>query len=144
MNEARADKNRADRKKRTPPPPSPALPRDFAFVDSPAGYRDPAAIVVHIPGVVRSKQKLFAIYAKALHFPRYFGWNWDAFEECLLDLSWLPPDRPIAIVHEDLPFGSGGENRAIYLDVLRDIATKHATAGKRSVQIIMPAALRVD
>lgn len=35
-----------------------------------------------------SKQKFLNVCAHALGFPEYFGDNWDAFEECLTDLSW--------------------------------------------------------
>jgi hypothetical protein len=39
---------------------------------------------------VRRKEDLLDILATALNFPAYFGRNWDAAEECLRDLSWLP------------------------------------------------------
>src|SRR5687767_14416178 len=97
-------------------PPFPALPRGFAFVESPAQFGDPATLIVRLPRGIRSKQTLLAVLADKLRFPGYFGWNWDALEECLGDLAWLPPDRPIAIVHEDLPFSPRSDNRATYLD----------------------------
>ena len=140
MNEVGKPKNR-DSKGRSHSP-SPALPRDFIFVDEPGDYRDPAAIIVRIPVGVRSKRKLFAIFAATLHFPKYFGWNWDAFEECLRDLSWLPPSRPIAIVHEELPFGAGGDNRGVYLDVLRCMVNRRAEAADRALQVVMPTSLQ--
>ncbi len=106
---------------------------DFVFVESPADFHDPTAIMVRLPPGIRSKQKLFAIFAHALRFPRYFGWNWDAFEECLSDRSWLQPKKPVVIVHQDLPFGPGGQNRGIYLDILRSA---------NNLQIVMPQSLQ--
>lgn len=41
-------------------------------------------------GRVRSKKSFLRRLARDLHFPPYFGENWDALEECLHDLSWAP------------------------------------------------------
>jgi hypothetical protein len=117
------------------------MSKDFIFIDSPRDFRDSAATVVRIPRGISSKQKLFAVLADKLHFPRYFGWNWDALEECLGDLSWLPSDRPICMIHEDLPFGSGGENRQIYLDILGKLTTDSPNQG-RILLAVFPAKLR--
>ncbi len=38
---------------------------------------------------INNKNSFLAACASALHFPDYFGRNWDAFEECLNDLSWV-------------------------------------------------------
>ena len=37
-----------------------------------------------------TRAALFAEVAAALQFPWYFGDNWDALDECLADLDWLP------------------------------------------------------
>src|SRR6266478_2963181 len=46
----------------------------------------------------RTRQGLFDEFAAALQFPCYFGENWDAFDECLSDLEWLPADGYLLLV----------------------------------------------
>ena len=69
------------------------------------------AIFVRIPRGVRSKQALLAEYQRQLQLPGHFGWNWDALEDCLRDLTWLPPSRPIVVLHDSLPLPRGRRNR---------------------------------
>lgn len=38
----------------------------------------------------RDKRSFLETAADAMSFPPYFGHNWDAFEECVNDLSWAP------------------------------------------------------
>lgn len=118
-------------------PPLSASP--FLLLDDPAAFRDPAALVVRIPHGIRSKQKLLGIYAERLHLPGYFGWNWDALEECLRDLSWLPEEQAVAIVHTDLPFGQGGTNRAAYLGLLADAVHHWRASGRDRLRVVFPA-----
>lgn len=39
---------------------------------------------------VKDKASFLNHFAESLLFPGYFGKNWDAFEDCLTDLMWLP------------------------------------------------------
>lgn len=47
------------------------------------------------------KQSFLSEFAKKLHFPDYFGHNWDAFNDCLTDLSWLGQHDVIIIIYRD-------------------------------------------
>lgn len=39
---------------------------------------------------IDDKATFLAASAAAMQFPSYFGHNWDAFEECVNDLAWVP------------------------------------------------------
>lgn len=114
-----------------------ALPNEFLSLADPRAFaaeaRQHGKLVVWIPSTVRSKEKVLGLLSQCLRFPDYFGWNWDALEECLQDLSWLPANAQIVIVHEALPFGVG-ENRQIYCDILR-AATQRADG--RVIEVVV-------
>ena len=48
------------------------------------------AIAVLDGAAVGSRAGFFQEIARRLHFPDYFGHNWDAVFDCLTDLNWLP------------------------------------------------------
>ncbi len=74
-------------------------------------------------GAMGTKAELMAEFARGLDLPGWFGSNWDALDDCLTDLSWLPgPDVVILIdrterVLADDPSGDDG------LRVLRRVVT---------------------
>jgi RNAse (barnase) inhibitor barstar len=118
---------------------SPANSYGFITVPDPRAYaaeaRRQGKLVVWVPRGIRSKEKLFGIFAERLRFPDYFGWNWDALEECLQDVSWLPENRPICLVHERLPFGAG-ENRETYFAILRGAIATDQTRSRKLTAVV--------
>ena len=47
---------------------------------------------------VKTDKELFFVIANTMHFPDYFGHNWDALDECLSDLDWLPAEGYLLIL----------------------------------------------
>ena len=58
-------------------------------------------------GRVHDKQDFIGLVAKALAFPDWFGDNWDAFEDCLSDLSWHPAPGYVLLLQHGKHFGAG-------------------------------------
>lgn len=46
----------------------------------------------------RSAEALHRIFAKALHFPEWYGNNWDALADALSDMSWNEADGYLLIL----------------------------------------------
>lgn len=63
------------------------------------GWREAGLTVRVVRGrKMRTVAGLFDEMAAALQFPSYFGENWDAFDECLADMDWLPKNIGIVVV----------------------------------------------
>ncbi|MBA4016666.1 MAG: hypothetical protein C0483_05710 [Pirellula sp.] len=111
----------------------------FQFVDDPAAYRNSAALVVRVPIAARGKEKLLGVLAGSLRFPKYFGWNWDALEECLRDLSWLKEVNQVVIVHEGVPFSPRESQLRTYLEILADaMALRRAKPDDLQITVVFP------
>lgn len=107
----------------------------FEFTDDIPAAGD-GRLIVRIPAGLNRKRRVLAEYARQLRFPRYFGWNWDAFEECLRDRSWLGNAKEIVIVHRDVPFVDSPEQLPIYLSILHELVRQEN--GGMKVQVIFP------
>ncbi|MGE5195856.1 MAG: barstar family protein [Anaerolineae bacterium] len=67
------------------------------------------------------KEELFTLFSNELKFPSYFGNNWDALYDLLLDLNWIN-QKKIVIIHEDVPFSNMEIERKKYLELLLAVA----------------------
>lgn len=59
------------------------LPEDGVYADTEA-YQ----AIIDCTGI-SDERSIFSAFMTALHFPSYFGWNWNALNDCLGDLDWI-------------------------------------------------------
>jgi RNAse (barnase) inhibitor barstar len=49
---------------------------------------------------IDAKDAFMLQVSKTFNFPSYFGMNWDAFEECITDLSWYPAKGYVVVFNK--------------------------------------------
>jgi RNAse (barnase) inhibitor barstar len=70
---------------------------------------------------VTSKAEFLQAAAETMNFPDYFGENWDAFNECITDLSWLSASGYILLYTHPNNFANNSPSEwSIALDVFRE------------------------
>jgi hypothetical protein len=106
----------------------------FHFGDPPKAQ--PNERRIEVPAHLATKAELLNFLAHAVPLPAYFGYNWDALEECLLDLDWLKEPQ-VALIHHDIPLAPTPPDQQLYLRIL----AKAAKASPR-LNITFPAAAR--
>lgn len=74
-----------------------------------------------------TKDRLFQEWAAALQFPYYFGNNWDAWDECLADLDWLPATQYVFFVtNVDALLSDTGNDFTVFISILEKVAKEWA------------------
>ncbi|BAU10827.1 barnase inhibitor [Leptolyngbya sp. NIES-3755] len=69
--------------------------------------------------------------AEAMNFPTYFGKNWDAFDECIRDLSWVSAQKYILIYDRpDIFAKSQPDQWQIAQDILQSASQHWQESGK--------------
>lgn len=85
------------------------------------------------PDIHKTQQLLEALY-QVLWLPGYFGFNWDALDDCLNDLSWIQEEK-IILHHEKLPKIPEIDLK-IYLEILRDAVFFWKQGGSNRFEVV--------
>lgn len=93
----------------------------------------PRLFVASIPGThCRTKRGLFGAFAEALRFPDYFGRNWDAFWECINDLSWLKATGYLLIVSDaEMLLARNDGDYKTFISIMTDAGKAWAETARR-------------
>lgn len=118
------------------------MPTLSEILDDPAhnGVYRLSAALPELPEVIRldarrcaDKDALLESVGEALHFPDYYGMNWDALEECLFDLSWWEGPIIMLIEHAD---ALGADTLETLVDIWSEAAAAWAEAGRGCVLLL--------
>jgi len=96
-----------------------------------------------VPQNISGKRELFEKLAVSLHFPDYFGGNWDALEDLLTDLSWI--EMPVLVLaHDDLPFRNNRDCLIIYLSVLKAAVMSSLKRSDKEFVVVFPVGFQTE
>ncbi|WP_080903835.1 barstar family protein [Parabacteroides sp. Marseille-P3160] len=91
----------------------------FYFIDNFDKKKNDHFFLVIIEDENFSEEEILNEYYRKLKLPDYFGFNWDALQDCLRDLDWIE-QRDVVIYHQQLP-RLNEKDLKIYLRILDDI-----------------------
>lgn len=117
-------------------------------------FQDKDTYLAEIPFGIKTKKELLKVYADSLKFPNWFGYNWDAFDDILIDFSWIPFSK-IVVYHYDLPNLSEKDLKVFikildsnsYLESNEDpdeFYKKHGQKIKKSIIFVFPEKYKDD
>lgn len=103
---------------------------DADLLGAVAGQRGMSAAVADLAGC-HDKEEFLSRVAVALDFPDWFGRNWDAFFDCLADLSWLPDGDHVLVLLDTAELRRHApESFDTALSIMQDAAAVWARRGR--------------
>lgn len=109
--------------------------KKIEFLKEPITYFNEAEFVAFI-SKVEGEDELLNKLSNVLHFPDYFGYNWDALYDCLRDFSWIET-KVITMIHTEIPILSK-EKLRIYIEILSDAIQDWQEDDKHYLKVIFP------
>ncbi|MGB5081112.1 MAG: barstar family protein [Burkholderiales bacterium] len=104
-----------------------ADPRALAGATASAGLMVVYADIGH----AHDKTDFLAQLSRSLRFPEWFGGNWDAFADCLKDLSWLQAKGWVVILEKSKHFcGGHGHEFEEAMEIMAEAADHWRAQGK--------------
>ncbi len=113
--------------------PSHAEPKAVQSAAKKAGFA-----FFHVEGRnIARKEQFLNHAATALRFPQHFGHNWDALEECLMDLEWVDAEGYVLYYDHIDPFLSAQpEQFETLVEILRDAVQSWKEDGTAMVVLL--------
>ena len=113
--------------------PNRAEPKSIQALAKRAGFA-----FFHIDGKnITRKEQLMNHVATALHFPKHFGNNWDALEECLTDLEWVDADGYVIYYDQiDGLLGAHPDQFETLVEILRDSVAQWKEDGEAMIVLL--------
>lgn len=70
---------------------------------------------------IQTKEQFLRRAASAMLFPEYFGHNWDAFQDCITDMSWHAAEGFVILYADPGPFlDSAPDDFNVAMEIFRD------------------------
>lgn len=106
----------------------------FRFIDGPVSYDTGKVFFARLDPLISNTDELLRSLYYLLWFPGYFGFNWNALEDCLRDFSWVSEEK-IIIAHDALP-NISNDDLKIYLEILRDTVLDWYGYEKHTLKVV--------
>ncbi|MBN1691257.1 MAG: barstar family protein [Dehalococcoidia bacterium] len=86
---------------------------------------------------VKDKRGFLKTTAAALGFPSYFGMNWDAFSDCLTDMSWRPAAGYVILLKNHRSFAVKNPSEAQTAERIFDSSAQYWKQKKMPFYVIL-------